>query len=70
MNVSKLRTPESVAVCQELGISAGQTKKGKPIVKLVRELEMSDVRLLEDWELIQEWDGVSEGLKARAGRKI
>ncbi|KAM7298711.1 golgin subfamily B member 1 [Ixodes scapularis] len=54
MEVSKLRIPELVAVCEELGISVGQAKRRKPIMELLREKEVSDVELQEAWELIRE----------------
>ncbi|KAM7296918.1 serine/arginine repetitive matrix protein 1-like [Ixodes scapularis] len=56
MEVSKLRIPELVAVCEELGISVGQAKRRKPIMELLREKEVSDVELQEAWELIRERD--------------
>ncbi|KAM7314548.1 cyclin-dependent kinase 11B-like [Ixodes scapularis] len=56
MEVSKLRIPELVAVCEELGISVGQARRRKPIMELLREKEVSDVELQEAWELIRERD--------------
>ncbi|KAM7282504.1 uncharacterized protein ISCGN_002654 [Ixodes scapularis] len=56
MEVSKLRIPELVAVCEDFGISVGQAKRRKPIMELLRKKEVSDVELQEAWELIREQD--------------
>ncbi|KAG0415585.1 hypothetical protein HPB47_007201 [Ixodes persulcatus] len=41
MDVSKLRIPELVAICEELGISVGQAERN-PIMELLRKEEVSD----------------------------
>ncbi|KAG0424333.1 hypothetical protein HPB47_028451 [Ixodes persulcatus] len=55
MDVSKLRIPDLVAICEELGISVGQAER-KPIMELLCKEEVSDVELQEAWELIRERD--------------
>ncbi|KAG0432385.1 hypothetical protein HPB47_020881 [Ixodes persulcatus] len=55
MDVSRLRIPELVAVCEELGLSVGKAER-KPIMELLCKEEVSDVELQEAWELIRERD--------------
>ncbi|KAG0421718.1 hypothetical protein HPB47_002414 [Ixodes persulcatus] len=55
MDVSRLRIPDLVAICEELGISVGQVER-KPIMELLCKEEVSDVELQEAWKLIRERD--------------
>ncbi|KAG0428376.1 hypothetical protein HPB47_024639 [Ixodes persulcatus] len=54
MDLEKLRVPELVHVCTELGIDLGQAKRKPHIIKLIRAAEISEEELLECVELKRE----------------
>lgn len=54
MDLTKLRVPDLVLICDELGIGLGEAKRKPHIWEIIRGAEIPDEEIRETWELIQE----------------
>lgn len=54
MDLNKLRVPDLVELCEELGVTLGKTKRKPHLIELIRETDADESELVECWELILE----------------
>lgn len=54
MDLNKLRVPDLLDLCEELGVDVGKAKRKPHIIQLIRATEADDSELQECWDLILE----------------
>lgn len=54
MDLNKLRVPDLVELCEDLGITVGKAKRKPHLIELITKTVADESELVECWELIQE----------------